>query len=452
MKKTLLVFLSCLLISATFSQSVVFSEDFNYPTGASGDSVGGGLGTTTALGDTIWKKHSGTATGGKCIKYTTSPLSLAGYAGSNIGGAITFQHTAGSADINGRIGFFDSTVGSLYTAFLLKVDTVTGRDTTCDYFFHYCDLAGAGSLSNFRGRLFLSPGSDSSLFFKIGLSKGTVAKPAAGINSPIFTSSQFNLHQTYLVIVKYTFNGTSGDKNDEIKLFVISGAIPNVEPAADVTFTDPNQSDLKQIQSICIRQGSIGRAFGTIDGIRVFKTWDAATIALLPIQINSFNAVGLKNTVNLNWNVLCTETGCKFSIERSVDGTNFDAINTISNVSSVKNYSFTDNNLPNTKTLYYRLKVINSAGKSQYSAIQKVNLRDVKLTVSPNPVVNEILINATNNISKVEVYNLQGKLVITQSANSNFVKISTTNLANGSYVVKSLVDGISTSETIVVKH
>jgi Secretion system C-terminal sorting domain len=452
MKKIVLIFIGLFSIGTSFSQ-ILFSEDFNYASGVAGDSIGGSLGSTTALGDTTWKKHSGTATGGRCVKYTPTSLIYAGYAGSGIGGAATFQHSAGSADINARIGFYDSSVGAIYTSFLLKVDSVTGKDTTCDYFFHFCDLAGAGSITNFRGRLFLSPGSDSSLNFKIGVSKGTVAKPAAGVNSPAFTSTQFNLHQTYLVIVKYTFNGTSVDKNDELKVFVLSGAIPATEPTADITFTDANQSDLAKIQSICIRQGSIGRAFATIDGIRVFKTWDAATVAALPVKLNSFNAIGLKGVVNVNWTALCNTNSCKFMVERSTDAVSFETVATL-NSTTEKAYSIADKNLPNTATtLYYRLKIINDNGKIEYSNIQKIGIRNIKLSVSPNPVANEIMVNATGNIATIEIFDFSGKKVYSLlNSNTNNVRVPVTNFANGTYIVKTIVDGETTTEKIVVKH
>jgi Secretion system C-terminal sorting domain len=456
MKKIVLSFSFLVLVSIGFSQ-VLFSEDFNYAAGVAGDSIGGGPGTTTALGDTIWKKHSGTATGGKCIKYTPTSLVFPGFAGSGIGGAATFQHTIGSADINARIGNYDSSFGTVYTAFMLKVDSVTGKDTTCDYFFNYCDLNGAVSLSNFRGRLFLSPGSDSTQFFKIGVSKGTVAKPAAGVNSPMFTPTQFNLRQTYLVIVKYTFNGSSSDKNDEIKLFVLPGAIPVVEPAANVTFTDINQSDLKQIRSICLRQGSIGRAFATIDGIRVFKTWDAATVTLLPTKLNSFTATSLSNMVNLNWSTPATQNNGNFIVERSIDGINFNEINNVKNANSIAaeaNYFIADKNIPqNTKSLYYRLKMVLANGNFEYSATQKVTLRNVKFSFGENPANNHLVLNATTNISSVNVFDISGKRVVSISnVASNNCKINTSTLVNGTYIVKAICDGETFTNNIVVAH
>ena len=458
MKKIVLILIGCFTLNAAFSQSVVFSEDFNYPLAANGDSMG-----TINTGLPIWNRHSGGGSLAKAVQYITTPLTLAGYSGSGIGGAVTFQQNTRSQDINGNIGLADS-VGSLYASFLLKIDSAGGKDTLTDYFFHFLDGAGPITSSNFRARLFACYGAtDSITKFRLGISKGTNAKLTAaqitaGAKVPQFTTIEYNVGQTYLVVLKYTFN-TTGTKDDEVKLFVFpTGSLPVTEPVADITFTDAQVSDLARISSVCIRQGSIGRTLGTIDGIRVFTTWDAATIALLPNnKLNSFNAIGLKDVVNVNWSFYCGEGGSKFVVERSVDGINFNELSTSyttsSKINCSLNYGFADKNLPNSTALYYRLKMIAANGSVEYSAIQKVKLSNIKLSVSPNPTTNDIIVNATKNITAIELYNVEGKKVYSLQNNTTaFVKIATATFANGTYIVKTIVDGETNSNTIIVKH
>jgi hypothetical protein len=290
------------------------------------------------------------------------------------------------------------------------------------------------------------------------MSKGTAAKlTAAQVTAGaqrVYSPTQYNIGQTYLVVIKYAFNsGTTTD--DGLSLFVLPAGspIPTSEPTPDVTFTDANFSDLTKIQSVCIRQGSIGKTFGTVDGFRVFQTWDAATAALLPIKLNSFTASGLKNVVNLNWSVICAENSCNFQVERSIDGVTFNLIST-NNATSKANYLFADKNLPNASTLYYRLKIVSANGKVEYSTVQKVQLKDIKLSVSPNPTSNEILVNATSNIAAVNIFDLTGKSIYSiQNNNTNSIRISVANLPEGTYVVKSTtIDGETVSNKIVVKH
>jgi hypothetical protein len=180
----------------------------------------------------------------------------------------------------------------------------------------------------------------------------------------------------------------------------------------------------------------------------------AVNCTTTPIKLSSFNAIGLKNSVNLSWLSHADQTGGSFVVERSIDGSNFENISTI-NANSLGNASYeaTDRNLPAVKTLYYRLKIVNADGKYEYSNIQKVQLRDVKLTVSPNPASNEILINASENIKAVEVYDIRGRrMMIKDNINQNQTRINVTTLKDGSYIVKTLVDGEVTTNQIMVKH
>jgi Secretion system C-terminal sorting domain len=448
--KRIVLILTCLFATSVSFSQILFTEDFNYTSqGAGADTL-----TNAAIGGSKWTRHSGGSGIIKDVKFLATGLNYTGYAGSGVGGAIGFQHTVGSEDVNASIGDADS-LGSLYAAFMLKIDSSGGRDTLTDYFFHLADVAGT-SVTNIRARLFACNGSDSSKF-RLGVSKGTAAKLTAanitaGAKAPQFTTTEFNVGQTYLIVLKYTFNsGTT--KDDEIKLFVIASGVPATEPTADVTFTDNGISDLTKIKTVCVRQGSIGRTMGTIDGIRVFTTWDAATVALLPIKLTSFTAVGLRDAVNVNWNALCNSTTCMFNVERSIDGINFETISTVNGNTTSNVYAMSDKKLPKTNALYYRIKTINADGKFDYSNIQKVKIGTVNLTVSPNPASNELLINASSNITSVEIFNLQGKsCLVNKGNNTNSIKVSIANLAEGTYLVNTMAGGESTSSKIVVKH
>lgn len=451
MKKIVLLFMMGFAINSAFSQ-ILFTEDFSYTSqGAGADTL-----TSPAIGGSKWTRHSGGSGVARDVSFKSSSLAYSGFSGSNVGGAAGFQNTVGSEDINAKIGT-NVTSGNLYASFLLRIDSAGGSSTASTYFFHLLDSSGTNPGANFRARLFVADSIVSGTTkFKIGISKGTdatitAANLAKGQKFPQYTNSVYDLGTTYLVVLKYIYN--SGSKNDDLALFVIPSGIPATEPTPDVSFSDTSISDLTKIQSVCIRQGSGGRTLGLIDGIRVFTTWDAATVALLPIKLNSFTANGLKNVVNLNWSVICAENSCNFQVERSIDGVTFNLIST-NNATSKANYLFADKNLPNASTLYYRLKIVSANGKVEYSTVQKVQLKDIKLSVSPNPTSNEILVNATSNIAAVNVFDLTGKSIYSvQNNNTNSIRISVANLPEGTYVVKSTtIDGETVSNKIVVKH
>ena len=422
------------LINAKSQLKVV--EDFSYT--STGTPANDSL-TNAAIGGSIWKTHSGTAAQ---ILWNSTGLTYAGYAGSGIGGTVSLAHASGSRqDVNIAVDSIDT--GAAYASFMLNV--TAGGGTTGDYFAHFAAGAGSAPGSDFKARLFTRDTVVSTVtYYRIGISKGSSA--ASAVWSPSF----YNLNQTYLVVLKYTINPSTLD--DVCSAYIFTTGVPSVEPvSADITATDMAIADIAKIKGFAIRQGSTGTGAVTFDGLRIGTSWNFAP---LPIKLSSFNAVGLKNSVNLSWLTYADETGGKFEIERSVDGSSFENISTV-NANNLGNasYEITDRNLPTVKTLYYRLKIINADGRFEYSTIQKVQLRDVKLTVSPNPASNEILVNASENIKSVEVYDIRGRrMMVKENINLNQTRINVTTLKDGTYIVKTLIDGEVTTNQIMVKH
>ena len=109
----------------------------------------------------------------------------------------------------------------------------------------------------------------------------------------------------------------------------------------------------------------------------------------LPVSIMNFIAkpIASNKTTVLNWETNA-ETQPVFEIERSIDGSNWEAIGNLAgtqNVSSINAYEYTDlhANLVN----YYRIKFIDNEGGISYSIIRKVdfNSPDKFIKVYPNP-------------------------------------------------------------------
>ncbi len=76
----------------------------------------------------------------------------------------------------------------------------------------------------------------------------------------------------------------------------------------------------------------------------------------------------------------------------------------------------------------------------------------VKTVIFPNPANNVLNINATENINRVEVYNMMGQLVGTYNANDVNTQINTSRFANGVYTVKiETENGTSTQKFTVAR-
>ncbi|MCM1532336.1 MAG: T9SS type A sorting domain-containing protein [Bacteroides sp.] len=76
---------------------------------------------------------------------------------------------------------------------------------------------------------------------------------------------------------------------------------------------------------------------------------------------------------------------------------------------------------------------------------------DKYVEVKINPAIDYTVINATDRINKVEIYNLSGKLVKTQACNSHRENISLSGLSSGMYIAKVTTDAGVANKKIMVR-
>jgi len=171
----------------------------------------------------------------------------------------------------------------------------------------------------------------------------------------------------------------------------------------------------------------------------------------LPVTLKSFLANLISNNlVKLNW-VTTMEINCKkYEVERSADGKIFTIVSTLAgngNSSTEKNYTTNDDVTAITSgTVYYRLKQVDTDGKSSYSKVVSVRLQKAtsSFTVSPNPFSSYVNINidwATTENTTVKVFSMSGKEMVSKkiqmTKGTNYVAIGELNgLPSGSYIIK----------------
>lgn len=272
MKKIYTLVFLCLSYFSGIAQNVLLTEHFNYPA----DSL---------LQSNGWYGHSAGTTnpirvtnGG--LSWTTTP-----YLGSGVGNAAAVRNT-GSDENRPFSSFVNS--GNVYSSFLLRVDsTLSPADTS--YFFHIGQYTNTTTpvftsiSTGFRARTFVLPGSSASNY-KIGLSFNA---NSAGVNT---TTQNFNIGQTYLVVVKYTF--VPGALNDSVSLYVFQdGANIAQEPAAPALGPMAGTAtDLDFAQLAALRQFSSTQRI-TVDGLIVKTNW-----SLLPPPAQSSLPITWDNT------------------------------------------------------------------------------------------------------------------------------------------------------------
>lgn len=186
---------------------------------------------------------------------------------------------------------------------------------------------------------------------------------------------------------------------------------------------------------------------------------------MLPLVLKSFDASIHSKKVNLKWVTGHEKDLSHFVIERSTNGTDYaeEAIVFASNNSgAVHNYHFAQAlNTASKGTVYYRLKLMDSRGRHQYSNIRIVRLGDADATTMvqayPNPIMNELRVtvpaNWQNKQVSYEVYNLNGYMIkrITNKNASQTETLNVQELGTGTYVVKAYTKDETASQQIVKK-
>ena len=164
----------------------------------------------------------------------------------------------------------------------------------------------------------------------------------------------------------------------------------------------------------------------------------------LPIKNISLNTLLKNNAVQINWNTSGESNVANFSLEKSVDGTHYNTINTIAakNISTAT-YSYTDNSAT-TGTVYYRIKATSNTGATTYSSVSAINkaVTTNSFGVYPNPVRGNVLsLKLTNIVSgsyTISIYSTLGQKVSSQQLQHNGGTASynlslNNNLASGLY-------------------
>lgn len=185
------------------------------------------------------------------------------------------------------------------------------------------------------------------------------------------------------------------------------------------------------------------------------------TISVLPVLLTGFTAILSDNAVSLSWSTTQETNSNYFEVERSENGTTWEAIGTVSakgNSSIETNYSYNDN-APVNGINYYRLKMVNIDNSYSYSEIKTVRTTAVKeITFFPNPAqtfVNVSLVQSDNS-SSVQLLNISGQVLQetkVAGGNATTVTLNVAQYARGMYIVRVVnADGSSATSKLVIAH
>jgi hypothetical protein len=170
-------------------------------------------------------------------------------------------------------------------------------------------------------------------------------------------------------------------------------------------------------------------------------TSNCAIISTLPVELLSFTGECYNQNIALEWSTATEINNDYFSIERSIDGVNWELVTKVEgagNSSSIKTYSYIDVWQYMNKS-YYRLKQTDFDGEFKNSSIipiEKCGEDIIELAIYPNPVIEKLNLSYEGDKSQIlstSIYNLMGEIVYYSEFYQS--KIVFENKLNGVYFI-----------------
>jgi hypothetical protein len=164
----------------------------------------------------------------------------------------------------------------------------------------------------------------------------------------------------------------------------------------------------------------------------------------LPIELISFTSECENGAAQLNWSTASESNNDYFTIERSGNGADWefvDNVNGAGNSNSVINYLYKVMD-QNNEMKYYRLKQTDFNGNYIYSeeiSSKNCSLATIDLVVYPNPssgLINIKAINLTEEISTIDLFNIYGEKIYSESMIGNSSEIDLSHEPKGVYSVR----------------
>ncbi len=186
-----------------------------------------------------------------------------------------------------------------------------------------------------------------------------------------------------------------------------------------------------------------------------YATVPLFTEIVLPLDGMELNALWEGEFARLEFEVFENDSYDTFVVERSVNGTDFQLVNTIKNNSSSnqQKYVYKDARI-NAPLVYYRIKGISRQGAVSYSKIEKLkNTHKQELRVYPNPVTNftiniEFLSSVNENVS-ITLYGTKGEKLYYNQINPRGNRVISFKVPNYFDVQTLYILNISYSGTVI---
>lgn len=177
-----------------------------------------------------------------------------------------------------------------------------------------------------------------------------------------------------------------------------------------------------------------------IDNVQVEFFKDNVCAVVLPIELIDFYATKNEKSNDIIWKVAQEENILYYTVEKSNDAVNFTDLTTVyaSNEMQTKTYSINDGN-PFDDITYYRLSTKETNGLTEYFNIISVDQKDLDWQFIHYQNENKLVFEFKNTVIKnstISLYDLSGKLILSQKIESYNVELDISNVLSGIYIAK----------------
>lgn len=204
--------------------------------------------------------------------------------------------------------------------------------------------------------------------------------------------------------------------------------------------------------------GNVNVNINTNAGAGLFVVYKYGGVDL-PLSLQSFTAKAENTSALINWTATSDGTPDEFfAVEHSIDGKNFSEIGTVNanwESKSAENYQFR-HLMPAIGKNFYRLRLHEASGKTEYSNVATVTMGKGQGSVSvfPNPANSELNIDGANTLSSIKLFSSTGAPVQTPvRSNGDRTTLQTSQLPAGIYFLQLTAnDGSTTNQRILIQH
>lgn len=177
----------------------------------------------------------------------------------------------------------------------------------------------------------------------------------------------------------------------------------------------------------------------------------------LPVVLTDFTArESNNNNALLSWTTSDENGADYFVVEKSMDGLNFTAVDTVKakgNSTTVQQYILPDQQL-NPGINYYRLKIVDLDRHTSYSKTVQVTGRETSIRLFPNPATDRITISyPPSSVEYVKVYTVNGVLLQQKkiAQNSDQTSVDVSSYPKGIYYLVCESNGEKTTRSFVIR-